>query len=321
MNVMVCCDDTLAAYHFGEQHPFGPARFHAFYNAFLNQGLDKQVDCFESEIASQQQIEWFHQHQYVENVKLASLVGTGYLDRGDTPAFVGVYEAASRVVGTTLRAMQLILDGKCQRAFVPIAGLHHARRDTAAGFCVFNDCAVVIEALRHQYNLTRVLYVDIDAHHGDGVFYSYEDDPDVVIVDVHEDGQFLYPGTGAATESGLADAKGSKLNIPLNMAADDVAFESNWPIIERFIMQSHFDFIILQCGADSIKGDPITHLALTADTHAKVTQRLCQIADEKCSGRLLVTGGGGYNLDNVAQGWCAVVDALVRYSDGTRVEA
>jgi acetoin utilization protein AcuC len=318
MNVMVCSDVKLAAYNFGEQHPFGPNRFHAFYKAFQNQGLDQQVGSFESVIASQQQVEWFHEHKYVENVKLASLAGGGYLDRGDTPAFPGVYEATCRVVGTTLKALQLIMEEECKRAFVPIAGLHHARRHTAAGFCVFNDCAVVIEALRRLYNIKRVLYVDIDAHHGDGVFYSYENDPDVIIVDVHEDGQYLYPGTGAATESGLGNAKGSKLNVPLAMGADDATFEIKWPAIETFILKSSFDFIILQCGADSIKDDPITHLALTAETHAKVTQRLCQIADDKCLGRLLVTGGGGYNLDNIAEGWCAVVDALVRFTDGIR---
>ena len=312
---MVCSDVKLAKYNFGEQHPFGPNRFHAFYDTFQKLGLDKQVGSFESVTASQQQLEWFHEHQYVENVKLASLAGSGYLDRGDTPAFVGVYEATARVVGTTLKAMQLILEQKCKRAFVPIAGLHHARRHTAAGFCVFNDCGVVIEALRCQYDITRVLYVDIDAHHGDGVYYSYDDDPDVIIVDVHEDGQFLYPGTGAATETGLAKAKGTKLNVPLAMGADDAAFELMWPAIESFILKASFDFIILQCGADSIKDDPITDLALTKATHGNVTQRLCQIADDKCSGRLLVTGGGGYNLDNIAAGWCAVVDALVRNTD------
>jgi len=314
MSVMVCSDEKLSAYNFGEQHPFGPARFYAFYEEFTRQGLDKRVELFDSVVATQEQIEWFHDHKYVENVKLASMVGEGYLDRGDTPAIIGIYEAASRVVGTSLEAMRLIMEKKCKRAFVPIAGLHHARRKTAAGFCVFNDCAVVIEALRKLYDINRVLYVDIDAHHGDGVFYSYEDDPCVTIIDVHEDGHFLYPGTGAVTESGKDKAKGSKLNIPLPMEADDAVFDSVWPAMESFIHKAKFDFILLQCGADSIKNDPITHMAFTPLTHAKVTQGLCKIADQVCSGRLLATGGGGYSLDNIAQAWNAVVTALVKSS-------
>lgn len=314
MSVMVCSDAKLAEYNFGEQHPFGPARFFAFYDEFKRQELDRKVTSFNSVLATQEQIEWFHAHKYVENVKLASMLGKGYLDRGDTPAFPGVFEAASRVVGTSLHAMQLIMQEKCNRAFVPIAGLHHARRDTAAGFCVFNDCGVVIEALRKLYNIKRVLYVDIDAHHGDGVYYSYIDDPDVIIIDVHEDGHFLYPGTGAVTETGTGKAQGSKLNLPMPMEADDVVFESLWPSIKSFITEFQFDFILLQCGADSIKNDPITHMALSPVTHAKVTQRLCQIADNNCSGRLLVMGGGGYNLENIAHGWNAVVNALVGYT-------
>ena len=118
-------------------------------------------------------------------------------------------DSAPMVVGSVLDAIRRILAGDCPRAFVPIAGLHHARRDSAAGFCVFNDCGVAIETLRHQHGVQRIAYVDIDAHHGDGVFYAYEADPGVAIGDIHEDGRYLYPGTGAAHETGVGPAMAS----------------------------------------------------------------------------------------------------------------
>lgn len=311
MSVCVFNDQRLASYNFGEQHPFGPARFDAFNNAFLARGLDQQVKTCEAITATAEQIEWFHDRAYVEGVKLASLAGIGYLDQGDTPVVPGIYDAAALVAGTTLQAIRLIMQGECRRAFNPIGGLHHARHDRAAGFCVFNDCGIAIEALRHKYQVQRIVYVDIDAHHGDGVFYSYETDPDLWIVDLHEDGHFLYPGTGAVTETGQQKAVGTKLNVPMPMGADDAAFEKVWKAVHGFIDDAKPEFVLLQAGADSVRGDPITHMAYSSRVHARVTADLCKLADQHCEGRLLALGGGGYNLDNIAAAWCAVVQAMI----------
>jgi acetoin utilization protein AcuC len=309
--VCVFDDQRLANYNFGEQHPFGPARFDAFNNAFLERGFDQQVKSCEAVTATAEQIEWFHDHAYVEGVKLASLAGIGYLDQGDTPVVPGIYDAAALVAGTTLQAIRLIMQGECRRAFNPIGGLHHARRDRAAGFCVFNDCGIAIEALRHEYQVQRIVYVDIDAHHGDGVFYSYETDPDLFIVDLHEDGHFLYPGTGAVSETGQQGAVGTKLNVPMPMGADDAVFEKVWEAVQGFITDANPEFVLLQAGADSVRGDPITHMAYSSGVHARVTADLCKLADQHCEGRLLALGGGGYNLDNIATAWCAVVQAMI----------
>ena len=313
MSAAVCVfnDKRLASYNFGEQHPFGPARFDAFNQAFVDKGLDRQVKTCEAVTATSEQLEWFHVHKYIESVKLASLAGIGYLDQGDTPVVPGLYEAAALVAGTTLQAVQMIMQGDCRRAFNPIGGLHHARRDHAAGFCVFNDCGIAIEALRHQYNINRIAYVDIDAHHGDGVYYSYDSDPDLYIADLHEDGHFLYPGTGSVNETGRAGAAGTKLNIPMPMGADDAIFNKVWKSAQKFIADAKPEFILLQCGADSMRGDPITHMAYSSHVHARVTADLCQLADQHCGGRLLALGGGGYNLENIATGWCAVVQAMI----------
>ncbi len=256
-------------------------------------------------------IEMFHAPVYVDRVIEASRRGTGWLDQGDTPAFPGVFEAAATVVGTSVDAARRIMQGEYCRAFSPIAGLHHAQRGSAAGFCVFNDCGVVIEVLRREFGVRRIAYVDIDAHHGDGVFYSYEGDPDLAFADLHEDGRHLYPGTGFSTETGRGAAEGTKLNIPLPPGADDAYFRTVWPRVEVFLEIARPEFILLQCGADSLRGDPLTHLALTETTHAHVAHRLCRLADTLCAGRLLAMGGGGYDRGNLARAWCGVVEVML----------
>ena len=309
--VRVYTGERLADYSFGADHPFGPLRHQAFVEEFERRGLSQQVQHGTPVMADQIQIARFHGHEYIEMVKLASARGTGFLDGGDTPAFRGVYEAAATVVGTALDALKAIMTGRCERAFVPIAGLHHARRNEAAGFCVFNDCGVVIETLRHQYGIKRIAYVDIDAHHGDGVFYSFEADPDLCVVDLHEDGRYLYPGTGRAEEKGIGQAEGSKMNIPLPPETDDRAFRHAWLRAEEFVDQFAPEFIILQCGADSLRGDPLTHLAYTEQSHAYATRQLAKLADKHCKKRLLALGGGGYDPDNLSRAWCAVVENLL----------
>ena len=310
-NIAVYIGDELARYGFGEGHPFGPDRQDAFIREFEKRGLHKKVNIRSPVVATDEQILLFHTPEYLAKVKKQSIDGHGYLDCGDTPAFKGVYEAAATVVGTTLAAIDAVMKAECRHAFIPIAGLHHARRDTAAGFCVFNDCGVAIETLRKVHGIQKVAYVDIDAHHGDGVFYEFEADPDLAFVDFHEDGHFLYPGTGSVEEMGRGEAKGTKLNIPMPPNANDDLFMKCWDQAETFIEKANPDFILLQCGADSVQGDPITHMAYSSAAHAHAAMRLSLLADRLCQGRLVAMGGGGYNRDNLATAWTAVVNALM----------
>ncbi|MBI2778515.1 MAG: acetoin utilization protein AcuC [Gammaproteobacteria bacterium] len=309
--VCVYLGEGLARYAFPGDHPFGGGRMEAFWDEMMRNGLDGSVTVRAPVMAAQEAIERFHTHTHVERVKAMSARGVGTFDDGDTPAFSGVYEAAAYVVGSTVDAVKRIMERACRRAFVPIAGLHHAARDAATGFCIFNDIGVVIETLRSGYGVRRIAYVDIDAHHGDGVFYAYEADPQVFIVDVHEDGRYLFPGTGAAHETGRGAAAGSKLNIPMPPGAGDSAFLQVWPRIEAFVRYARPEFIILQCGADSLAGDPLANLRYSPASHAHAGARLCEVAEECCEGRVLALGGGGYNLDNLARAWTAVVRALI----------
>ncbi len=300
----------LGRYGFGDGHPFGPDRLHAFWQETLKQGLDKRVAVMTPVACDEDSLRCFHTADYIERVKRASRSGLGYLDGGDTPAFKGVFEAGCYVVGSDLDALRRIVGGEAPRAFIPIAGLHHARRDGAAGFCAFNDCGVLIETLRQQYGLRRVAYVDIDAHHGDGVFYAYEDDPEVGFADIHEDGRYLYPGTGAASETGRGAAVGTKLNIPLPPGCDDRDFYRVWPRVEAYLTDFKPQIILLQAGADSIAGDPITHMRFSPAAHGHAAMRLVRLADEFCDGRFIAMGGGGYNRDNLALGWNEVLKAM-----------
>jgi len=143
------------------------------------------------------------------------------------------------------------------------------------------------------------------------VFYALEEDPELIDVDFHEDGHYLYPGTGAVRETGLGAAAGRKLNIPLSPNATDETFFRLWESAEAFLDRLAPEVIVLQCGADSLAGDPITHLDLSAAAHAHAAIRLKQLAERHCEGRLLALGGGGYNRDNLARAWTAVIAALL----------
>ncbi len=309
--VAVVVSERLARYGFGDGHPFGPDRHAAFVREFEARGLNRKVRILEPRDATYDELIAFHTPAYVDFVRERSVTGQGFLDAGDTPAFRGVYDAAAVVVGATLNAAEAIMAGECRRAFVPIAGLHHAARDHAAGFCVFNDCGVAIELLRKRSGLERIAYVDIDAHHGDGVFYGFEDDAGVIFADLHEDGRYLYPGTGSLEETGLGAARGMKLNLPLPPGADDAVFGAEWPKVIAHLERFDPQFIILQCGADSLEGDPITHLRLSPKAHGRAARELSQLADRLGHGRVLGLGGGGYNRGNLAQAWNAVVEGLL----------
>ena len=284
--VLVYRGPEIAAYGFGDPHPFGTDRHDVFHEELAQANLGDALRYVAPRRAT------VHTPEYIDKVSRMSKEGCGYLDAGDTPALPGIFDAASDVVGTTLAAVDAVMHGEAKRAFVPIAGLHHAARDRAAGFCVFNDCGVAAEYLRQRHGLGRIAYVDIDA-------------------DIHEDGRYLYPGTGAAEEAGTGRARGTKLNVPLAPGADDAEFRMAWRRVEAFLDAAEPEFILFQCGADSLEGDPITHLCFTEQAHADAAATLCRLADKHSGGRLVGTGGGGYKRRNIARAWTRVVQAFV----------
>jgi acetoin utilization protein AcuC len=309
--VRLYADKALGSYGFGDGHPLGVDRQGAFLRTAEARGLLARTPAGHGRTATRGEIERFHTPDHVATVARAEAEGRRLLDDGDTPVFPDLYAASARVVGTALAALDDVMAGRCRRTLQPVGGLHHAARDRAAGFCVFNDLGVVIETLRGEYGVRRVAYVDIDAHHGDGVFYAFEEDPDLVFADLHQDSRTLYPGTGRADETGRGRAAGTKLNIEMPRYADDRMFMQAWQRIEAHLAAYPPEFILFQCGADSLDGDPLAQLAYTEAAHAHATRRLCALAHRHCQGRLMAFGGGGYDRDNLGRAWCAVLEALL----------
>lgn len=304
--------DELAKYGFGISHPFNSRRIHSFWSRLLKMDIDElnKITIVKPERAEEKDIEIFHNKEYIDSVKKNSIKAEGYLDHGDTPCFKGMFEASCYVVGSSMKALDLIMakEKRTIHSFNPIGGLHHARRDSAGGFCIFNDIGILITTARKKYNINRICYVDIDAHHGDGVYYEFESDPHVFIADIHEDGRNLYPGTGDHSESGHGDAKGTKLNIPLKPYSGDKEFADAFKMVEEFIETvAKPELIVLQCGADGIKGDPLTHLQYSSNIHRYTADKLHALAHKHCDGKIIALGGGGYNQENIAEAWTQVI--------------
>src|SRR5262249_14365501 len=218
----------------------------------------------------------------------------------------GVWEAAQLSAGGSLLAAQLVLDGEVSRAFHFAGGLHHAMPDRASGFCYVNDAVLAIQALRRKN--WKIAYVDIDAHHGDGVQFAFYDDPHVLPFSSHERGDRLFPGTGFVEEIGEGERVGSSVTLPLQPYTDDAvyarAFEAVVPPLLRAFAP---DAIVLQLGIDSHRTDPLTHLAWTVQGFSDAVQRLLPLAP-----RIVALGGGGYDLPNVARAWTAAWAAINR---------
>jgi acetoin utilization protein AcuC len=299
----------LLAYSFPPPHPFTSARVKAFWHDLGDSKLT--VTRMPPQKASTEVLGLFHTKEHVRFVQKASSLGYGTLDLGDTPAYKGVFEASQYMVGSTVLAAEEVMAGKVEHAFNPVGGLHHARRDASAGFCVFNDIGVAIEVLRKKHGLKRILYVDIDVHHGDGVYYSYEDDPDLFIFDIHEDGRYIFPGTGYESDRGTGKAEGTKVNVPFEPGAGDADASKELPRLEEFARSAKPEFILFQCGADGLANDPLGGLRYSPETHRAFGKLLHRISHEVCGGRIIGLGGGGYDPQNCADAWIAVVSAFI----------
>lgn len=309
MRTQVYAGEALSRYGFPGGHPFSTHRFGAFYAEFVRRELAKRVQVMAPAEGDREILRSFHTEAYIALVERSSRAGHGLLDRGDTPAFPGCFEAALTVCATALAATEAIMAGNTNAAFVPIAGLHHARRNTAGGFCIFNDAGIVIEKLQKKHGLSRIAYVDIDAHHGDGVYYEFEENPHIIFADMHQ--QYIYPGTGDRDETGTGEAVGTKLNIPMRASSDDHDFARAWADVLSHLSAAKPEFIILQCGADSIAGDPLTGMEYSPASFLRAGRDLAAIAQKYADGRLLALGGGGYNLGNIGQGWNNVIEGML----------
>lgn len=300
-------------YEYGfSNHVLGRERFKIFWDRVVKETFIRNKDVLvkKSRAISVEILKLFHTEAHIEKVKRLSESGIGYFDYGDTPVERGIFEATLHSIWATVDAVKSVVRGEARYAFSPSGGYHHSRRDRSAGFCIFNDIGVAIEFLFKNKLVKRLYYIDIDAHHGDGIYYSYEDDPRVYIYDIHESGYYLYPGTGFEWERGRGPAEGTKINVPLKPGASDKELIEAIKHAYEFGMEIRPDIIILQAGADGLAGDPITHLMYTIDGYREAIKYIKRLADETCK-RLVILGGGGYNIYNVVNAWISILKILL----------
>jgi acetoin utilization protein AcuC len=303
-------------YDFGPGHPLTPRRFGPGISLLEAIGA---VPGLAPEPATDDELAWVHDPAYIEVVR-AFAREPGAMPRngigpGDTPAFAGMHEASAAVAGGSLRAMEAILRGDVTHAFHPGGGLHHAMPARASGFCVYDDPALAIARARRDG--LRVLYVDLDVHHGDGVQAIHWADPGVLTVSIHETGLALFPGSGFVDERGGGAAIGTKVNLPL----DPGTGERGWlPALELVLpaLAEAFrpEVVVSQHGSDCHAFDPLAHLRITTTAMGAAARLVDSLAHRWAGGRWLATGGGGYDVYRVvprawAQVWLAAAHRAV----------
>lgn len=307
----------LLQYRFHDKHPFNPLRLKLTVDLLREAGLIGEEDIVPPRLASEEELNLVHLMDYVEAVGRA---GDGTfnerdlyqyeLGSEDVPVFPGMHRASSLIVGATLTAAELVLEDRVKHGVNIAGGLHHAQPGKASGFCVYNDAAVAIAWIKKKYG-ARVLYIDTDAHHGDGVQNVFYDDPDVMVISIHESGRYLFPGTGDIFEQGKGEGFGTTVNIPMEPLTGDASWISAFksvviPHARLFVP----DIIISQHGCDGHYLDPLSHLALTMASFKEIPRIIHWLAEQLCQGRLVVLGGGGYNWQVVPRAWALLWSAV-----------
>ncbi|WP_114853701.1 acetoin utilization protein AcuC [Brachybacterium sp. YJGR34] len=320
--VGIVWEDALCEYDFGPFHPMAPVRLALTRDLAVGAGLLERpgVQILPAPVASDEELAAVHDPEYIRTVRAASgdvdaLRGTAYdallragIGGDDVPPFRGMHTAAARIAGGSLAAVDAIRAGRVRRAVHVAGGLHHAKRASASGFCVYNDAALAVRrALEAEGE--RVMYVDVDVHHGDGVERALWDEPRAVTLSVHESGEQLFPGTGFVQDGGGPGAPGTAINVPLpaGTTADGWvrAIRATVPALVRAVRPT---LLITQHGADTHRLDPLADLAVSLEAQREVMLLMRELADEVCDGRWLALGGGGYAvIDVVPRSWAHLI--------------
>ncbi|MEW1948803.1 acetoin utilization protein AcuC [Pseudarthrobacter sp902506025] len=312
---MVAWSPDMTAYNFGPGHPMAPERMDLTARLSLSLGLFDldHVDLAAPEVASDAELESVHSADYVAAVRRVSTDPSRPdesrgLGTEDDPAFAGMHEAAARLAGGSLLAAQRVLDGSAVHAVNFGGGMHHAARERASGFCIYNDAALAVQKLLDG-GVGKVAYIDVDAHHGDGTQNIFWDDPRVLTISLHETGLTLFPGTGFANEVGGPVAEGTAVNVALPAGTSDAGWlRAFYAVVPQLVGAFEPGVIVSQHGCDSHRSDPLTHLNLSVDGQREAANAVGHLAERHCGGRWIATGGGGYNvLDVVPRAWSHLV--------------
>lgn len=312
--------DQMSGYDMGPNHPMRPERLRLVFELASTYGLFGGDSALVSpDPATLHEVQAVHVPAYIEAVRSLSSgsnmrhLGIYGFGSQDNPPFLGMYEAALLYTGASVKAAKMVAGGRYDRVFSISGGLHHAKPERASGFCVFNDPAVAIQSLRSTFN--RIAYIDIDAHHGDGVQAVFYDTSDVLTISIHESGDFLFPGSGFTSEIGIGSGKGYSVNLPLTPSTPDSIYlwafdEIVPPLIEAY----NPEVIVVQLGVDSHFSDPLAHLIVTSRGFEAVVSRILAFRRP-----LVAFGGGGYNLNAVPRLWTLAYSLMAEREIADRI--
>lgn len=298
----VVWDESLTEYDLGGQHPLHPVRLDLTMRLSRSLGLLDGVETLTPEVAGDSQLSRVHDPEYIAAVRAAPMIGeeVGHgLGSEDNPIFDRMHEASARIVGGSILAAEQIVTGAAERAVNLAGGLHHAMRERAAGFCVYNDAAAAIAWMLEQ-GVERIAYLDVDVHHGDGVQAAFYDDPRVLTLSVHQHPYTLWPWTGFASEVGSEPGDGRAVNVALPPGTQDAEWlRALHAVVPSLLNTFRPQVLVTQCGADTHQEDPLADLALSVDGQRACYQMLRGWAQRFADGKWLVLGGGGYSLFRV----------------------
>jgi acetoin utilization protein AcuC len=297
---VILWDEALLGYDLGGRHPLNPIRLDLTIRLARSLSVLDGVPLVAPEPATDEELRTVHSDEYLVAVKQAPRGRRGHgLGTPDNPIFPRMHEASALVAGASLRAADEILSGRAARAVNIAGGLHHAMRNYASGFCIYNDCALAIRRLLDG-GVSRVAYVDIDVHHGDGVEAAFVDDPRVLTISLHQHPATLFPGTGYSADIGAPGAEGSAVNVPLPPGTgDDGWLRAFHAVVPALLRAFRPEVLVTQHGADTHAEDPLANLALSVDGQRAAHRALAELADTTAGGRWLALGGGGYSLYRV----------------------
>ncbi|GGU50677.1 acetoin utilization protein AcuC [Streptomyces daghestanicus] len=307
-------DEAVTKYDFGPDHPMDPVRLALTRRLVDAFGLDREVDVVAAKAAGDSTLRLVHREDYVAAVKAASADpgaadGSYGLGTVDDPAFAGMHEVSALIAGQSVGAAEAVWRGDAAHAVNFAGGLHHAMPGAASGFCVYNDAALAIARLL-ELGAERVMYVDVDVHHGDGVQAAFWEDPRVLTVSLHEHPRTLFPQTGWPEETGAdGAAEGSAVNVALPAGTGD----SGWlrafhAVVPELAVSFRPQVLVTQHGADTHFEDPLAHLAVSLDAQRAVQAACHELAHEYAGGRWVALGGGGYAVvEVVPRSWTHLV--------------
>ncbi len=295
-------DERFQGHLTGAGHPERPERLSHIASVLEARGLTRACTSVEASPIDVALISRVHAAQYIEHVQQACEDGLPYIDVPDSTVCRESYEIARLAAGAVTNAVDDVMAGRVDNAFCAVRPPgHHAERDQAMGFCLFNNIAIAARHLLDDHGLSRVLILDWDVHHGNGTQHTFEADPQVLFISLHGHPGIVYPGTGLVTERGIEAGEGFTINLPMLPPGDDDEYRRAFadtvlPAVEEFSPQ----FVLISAGFDAHRLDPLAPLELTTDSFGWMTDEMVRVAGKHCDGRIVSVLEGGYHLDALA---------------------